>query len=619
MLSHRGAQRRPSIPTHRRRGRPYTSSASPQAPTKAPLCNLMQGALPLRSMTTQRMDNLSTPPRVNLFALAEPSSGSEYDGKPLADATDLTLPAVAAQAVVRVFSSAAERLRSRYCAASDRAVYVWGVTGHPAGDPLAVLERNPDDAQLRELHGQFLIIIDDRHRREVTFISDVLGLRPWFVGAYQGRLVAGSDVPTLCEAGLSRGEIDYDTVACWLQYNFPCNGGSIVRDYLRLEPGAALTYDSSGVLLRREPYAQLSYGFELRQPESLIDTLHALSRESFNLQAAGAGELNIPLSGGYDSRYVAALALDRPGRRVHLTTVSARANEAPPARRVAEALHQPLRVIDVPGHLLDLFDDPLAFDPAGFPAGRNLTCAVARMYPGVPVASGFLGDRLIRGTITPLGIEHFAKDEQGLGVEPLVQAAHQLYVARAHRLYVLEDAAQAGVRERALNCLARLVRQGIDAGKPLCYADLYGRHRFYLANIFQQHLDEAEALLPFYCRELLNLHTRHANASYSGRNHEMLFAQHYPRLCGIPHSSELGSALDPAGRSRHLRRWSAKALGGLLRSGLPGVKTRWLLRRVPVGLLGNPRHQDEILFLWKLFAFSQRLQQCNLHLDLSRL
>ena len=187
-------------------------------------------------------------------------------------------------------------------------------------------------------------------------------------------------------------------------------------------------------------------------------------------------EVTIPLSGGYDSRYVAGLAKQRKNLQIHLATVDAKPWETPLAQKVAQALETPLEVIDTRGHVLDLFDDPFAFDSAGFPSGRNLTCQIARAHPGMPVISGFLGDRLIRSTMTKVGTEHFAKDEQNLDRPSLVQAAHELYWMRTNRLDVLDHRIERAIKERALNAMGGLVDRGIAAGKrfvmPTCSAGI---------------------------------------------------------------------------------------------------------------------------------------------------
>jgi hypothetical protein len=522
-----------------------------------------------------------------------------------------------------VYARNPERVRIHYDAELDRAIYIWGVAAHPSvrGEKASLLRwisaaaDDPSPSRLRELQGHFMVAVDDRRRGTISFLSDVLGLRPWYVNASQKRLVAGSDVPTLCKAGLSAGEVDYDAVASWLRYNFDCTGGSIARDYKRLEPGAVSTYNAKGQLVSRRPYAVLEFGYQRSDPDVLVDTLHQLTCRCFDAMLGDSDAVTIPLSGGYDSRYLAALAGHRNNVQINLATVDAKPWETPLAYKVADALGLSLQVFDARQHVLDLFNDPFAFDSAGFPTGRNLTCYIARAHPGVPMASGFLGDRLIRSTMTKVGTEYFSKDEQNLDRASLVSAAHDLYWMRPNRLDVLNHRIERAIEERALSCMARLVDRGIAAGKPLCHADLFGRHRFYLSNIFYHHLDEAEAILPFYCWDLLNLHTSNAMASYYPNNHELLFGKHLPKVAGIPHTHHSELKVPTPRATRHLRRWSQEVLGALLSGNLSVANKRKLSSRLPSGLLGSPKHQMEILFLRKLLAFTEHLHACNLRLD----
>lgn len=559
----------------------------------------------------------------NLFIITGATSN------PIPSTTHITTPADTQgdkQTTFEIYAGNPQRVQAYYDAESDRAIYLWGAAAHPSqakGDALlhwiSHAAADPSPTALRELHGHFIAAIDDRRRGTISFISDLLGLRPWYVGSFQNRLIAGSDVPSLCHAGLSSGELDYDAIASWLQYNFDCTGGSIVRDYKRLPPGAVSTYDPTGRLISERSYAGLEFSFKHQPPEALIDTLHEATSRSLDLMIGDSDEVTIPLSGGYDSRYLAALANRRKKLRIHLTTVQAKPWETPLARQVADALGQPLGVIETKRHVLDLFDDPFAFDSAGFPTGRNLTCAIARANPGMPIISGFLGDRLIRSTMTKVGTEYFGKDEQNLDRAALVQAAHELYWMKLNRLDVLDHRIEAAIKDRAMNCMARLVERGMAAGKPLSHADLFGRHRFYLSNIFYHHLDETEALLPFYSSELLNLHTSNAIASYRADNHALIFGKYLPEIAGISHNHNIKSKVPLSGATRHLRRWGREVFAAVLSGNLPAANKRKVLSRIPSVQLGSPKHHVEILFMRKLLAFTEHLHGCNLRLDLRKI
>ena len=167
--------------------------------------------------------------------------------------------------------------------------------------------------------------------------------------------------------------------------------------------------------------------------------------------------------------------------------------------------------------------------------------------------------------------------------------------------------------------MSGLVDRGIAAGKALCHADLFGRHRFYLSNIFYHHLNESEALLPFYSWDLLNLHTSNAIASYHPHNHELVFGKYLPEIAGIQHNHHSPSKVSAQGATRHLRRWSRDVLGAVLSGDLSSANKRKLLSRLPSGLLGSPKHQMEIVFVRKLLAFIEHLRACNLRLDLRQI
>ena len=76
-------------------------------------------------------------------------------------------------------------------------------------------------------------------------------------------------------------------------------------------------------------------------------------------------------------------------------TMQTREYEVAIAIQVAAAMNHPLQLLRGRRRILDLFDEPFAFNAAGFPTGRNLTNALAARFPGMPLVSGFMGDGVI--------------------------------------------------------------------------------------------------------------------------------------------------------------------------------------------------------------------------------
>lgn len=576
------------------------------------------------------------PGEAEVFATAAAAHAAPNPSRPIspfAHTVCLTLPEHGEPAGLSVFAGKSGRVKRRYDAQSGRAVYLVGKAVHPSLASDSDLLRwcgqvaDTDPAALRDLLGHFVILIDDRRRGTISFVSDVLGVRPWFAGTFQGRLVAGTDVLGICDAGLTRREVDYDAVSSWLSYNFDCTGGSVVRDYRRIAPGTVSTYDAAGQLLGERKYAAIKFTRNVLPPEEVVDALHASVSDAFDQLVRGVDEASLPLSGGFDSRLLCAMAV-RSGRpRVHLTTVESSPDEAFIARRVAEALGVTRRIVLVGRGVADLFDDPLCFGPEGFPTARNLTNAAARLRPGVPVISGFMGDVLMRGAIHDSLRRFLELDDQGLDDDALTAAAHDRFLMRINRLDLLRDHIGPRAAERARRSLTSVVRLGRETGRSLAFTNIHLRHRVYFAGIFTSHLDVADALLPFYAWDLIDYNASHAG-SFTGRTYDLLFQKYFPQLADVPHNTQVPPSSSNArtnGRrnaavrpTRHLRGWAS----GLLREiaakhRCTAIAPRKLLARLPSALLAERRFEVELTFLHKVHAFEERLRKANIQIDWS--
>ena len=539
----------------------------------------------------------------------------------------VTIPCRGAEcAGLDVFTACAARVKHHLDDATGRAVYLIGRAYHPTvpDDFLpqwCAQTLDADPSAFRSLLGAFVLVIDDRRSKWVTFVTDPLGLLPWFVGSSGGRLVAGSDVLGICDAGLSSGEVDVDSVASWLCYSFVAAGGSVVRDYRRLPGGTISTFERDGRLGSETRYATLKYVQNVVRPEELIEGLYERVSAAFERMVRGVNEINVPLSGGYDSRLVCALAAAHGGLKVNATVVESTPAEVLLAKQVAAALGLPLRVMPVGARVVDLFDDPLDFIAEGFPVPRNLTNAVARLYPGMPLLSGFMGDAVMRGPIKMTARAFLAQDDNGLDDDALARAAHARFLIGTNKLNLLRHPVRSRAADRAMGCLLPIIRQGRDAGRPLAYANLQLRHRLYFSTIFLSHLDVADALTPYTSWQLVEYNASHLG-SFGPDTYDHLFRRFFPALAPIPHSSQVpkpeakvnGKPRPP----RHLRRWGCELLRGM-----PGgwtdtaIAPRKLLKHLPGALLLRSRRPDDIGYLHRIYAFEQRLARANVGLDWS--
>ena len=570
------------------------------------------------------------PGKAAAFAVGRVAGGRAQN--PFAGTAAVTLPAPGRPAGLDVFAADAGRVSRYFDAATDKAIYIIGRATHPSLSGDALLKfcgqaAAEDPSRLQKLLGAFVILIDDRRSGRVSFVSDALGLLPWFTGCSGGRLVAGTDVLNICEANLSTGEVDYDSVANWLCYSFVSTGGSVVRDYRRIEPGAIRSFDPAGKPVDQSAYARLKYVRNVIPPQELVGGLHARVLKAFEALTRDVDDINLPLSGGYDSRLLSAMAAQHFGPRFYYTVVGSTPEETLNARRVAGILGLPLDVIPCERSKIDLFDDPLFFLPEGFPIPRNLTSAIARLRPGMPLLSGYIGDNVMRGAMTRAGMAFMALDDKDLADDEIAKQVHDRCHLLTNRMHLLRDGIGRRAHERSIAATAVHVHDGRAAGRPFAYNNLFIRQRLYFANIFLSHLDVADALLPFPSWDLIEYNASHVG-SFQSDTYEHLFRRFYPKLAGIPHNTFIAEAATPhrdahgadSPPTRHLRRW-----GGELLRGMPGLWTdtaitpKKLLRRLPSALMAHGSHADEIGYLHRIHAFEKRLAQANVQLDWSQI
>lgn len=560
---------------------------------------------------------------LSVYALGRPSAPAPQQPNPFSNTQCVTLPAVAGAAGIDVFAPGARHVAAFYDATQDRAIYLLGRALHRRLSGDAMLRwcgesAETDPAALRELMGHFVILIDDRRRGRIRMISDPLGVRPWFFGAVGGRLAAGANVLGLCDAGLTRGQVSYDSIASWLCYNFDCTEGSIAADYRRLPPATIATCDAAGRPLDEHAYAPMQFCDEKLPTDEVTDRLFHAVQQNFAQLVDGHERVQIPLSGGFDSRLLCALALQRDKPRATFVSVASKPKELQVAREVAQALQLPLQVIPRGRSLLDLHEDPLWFRPEGQPTARNLTNAIVNRAPGVPIVSGFAGDAFMRLPVNEAIRQYLALDDQNLDDAGIVDASHWRFMQPTHRMDLLQPRVAGNVQERARAAMLGVVRQGRKSGRPVTALNFLTRVRLYFAGIFLSHLEKADALLPFYSWDLIELRTRY-HRSFSGEMYPNLFRRHVPAIAHILHESQVSfSRIYRPYPTRHLPRWAAKLMRAMSRRQLcEAIVPKKLVKRLPAALFCANASETEVGFLYRLQAMQERLQRANLKIDWS--
>jgi hypothetical protein len=469
--------------------------------------------------------------------------------------------------------------------------------------------------RLRELLGTFVAIVDEPRERRVTVMTDPLGIRPIFVGRAGKRLVFGSDVWALYRAGASRGECDYDAVATWLAYNYNCTDGSLFKDLRRLAPGTA-TVLKDGQQAEEIRYAVLESGDLPVTQEDAAREVHRTVSASLKTLVSDASHVTAALSGGFDSRYVLALARQAGTELDDVATVRFSPQEGEIADRVAAALGVSLRSVQIGASVWDIYGgDVHHFMADGFPISRFVTHCLAKQRPGTLMINGFVGDSLVRGSHDRISGK--LESEWGGDLAGVLQQAHF-----AISLNLFRPSIRDRIKARSRVPMENAVRRG--AGKVFNWADLYLRQRFYISNNFLQHLDWAESLLPFYSWALMSYKMRHDSRAFGRDVYRGIFGRWFPQLADIPHADDLPRVRSSPKPANCMVKWARQIVGKPSRlTGLTPLAERICLPLVLLTAAGVPAGrrrltpivEDAMLTIRRMDLLERRMRDNHLTMN----
>jgi Asparagine synthase len=498
----------------------------------------------------------------------------------------------------------------------DCCAYFWGVAGHGDVRGKELLAWIVDKvstgqiAALRQVAGMFIVLIDDRSHRRVRMISDIMGLRPWFIGRHKGRLVCGSDVWTIHDAGFNSGGVNYDAVASWLRFGYDGTAQSLFIDYPAIGPGVVATWENGAY--SETPYAVFTGGQETPTQAQIVEKIHQDVSRAFDALTADLDHVTIALSGGYDSRYLAALASRRKHLKVEAFTVRDREAEGAAAQMVGDALGLSVEILRTDGTVWNFYDEPYHFTAGGFPMTKQTSYFAASQRPGVPCLNGFIGDPIVRGTLDRID----GRLEREIR-EDLAVIYQQHWRGAPARLDLLDEKVVQRCDERTLAMWQKHLKTYAPTGHPIFAFGMFVRQRQYISNNFLQHLSVSEALVPFVTWDVLQYKLSNDASCYSFEIYEALFRLFFPEIAHVPHNSKMGAANELNPRPSHwTKHWASQVLKGISRSGcMPLVNRRKSIPRLIGALMGRRGLDVAALFLYRLYMLEERLRNSGVNFD----
>jgi asparagine synthase (glutamine-hydrolysing) len=261
-------------------------------------------------------------------------------------------------------------------------------------------EKYGDDC-VKHLRGMFTFAIWDRKRQRLLAARDRFGKKPLNYYWDGQRLIFGSEIKSILEAGISR-EINAIALDEYLVYGYVPTPNTLFKGGLKLPAAHLLIYEDGQISTKR--YWELSFTPTCQDDEATaIEHTHILLKEAVQVRLMSEVALGAFLSGGVDSSVVVGVmsqVMSQPVKTFSIGFAEDDYSELPYARQVAKHFstdHHEFFVrpdlISVLPQLVWAYDEPFA-DPSMLPT--YYVSKLAREHVTV-VLTGDGGDEIFGG------------------------------------------------------------------------------------------------------------------------------------------------------------------------------------------------------------------------------
>src|SRR5690606_19496315 len=93
------------------------------------------------------------------------------------------------------------------------------------------------------LNGMFAIALHDMRKNILVLVRDPIGIKPLYYAFDQNHLVWGSEIKAVLASGLVQRDLDVDSLAEFIAWEYVPAPNTLFRSIQKLEPGAQLAVD----------------------------------------------------------------------------------------------------------------------------------------------------------------------------------------------------------------------------------------------------------------------------------------------------------------------------------------------------------------------------------------
>jgi len=170
---------------------------------------------------------------------------------------------------------------------------------------------------VEELNGMFAFALWDANRHRLMLARDRIGVKPLYYHFEDGKLIFGSEIKALLEAGVkvspdSRAILDYMTLT------YVLGDKTFFEDVKQLMPGHYAVFQDGKFVTTQ--YWDLSYKATEREERDTVKVLRALLEDAVRIRLRSDVPVGCHLSGGIDSSSITSIASKLLGRQVKTFT-----------------------------------------------------------------------------------------------------------------------------------------------------------------------------------------------------------------------------------------------------------------------------------------------------------
>ena len=172
---------------------------------------------------------------------------------------------------------------------------------------------------VHKLNGFFTLAIWNEKTQKLLIVNDRYGFRPLYYTEYNGYLLFGSEIKAILQDKTQKKNVDDRSVADFFSFGYILGNKTFFQGIKLLPPASILTYNEGNISI--DQYWDLEFNEEYsdQSEEYYVEKLSKLILQAVERQMKGNHRFGVPLTGGLDSRTIAA-SIDKKYYPIHTFT-----------------------------------------------------------------------------------------------------------------------------------------------------------------------------------------------------------------------------------------------------------------------------------------------------------